>query len=78
MIESLSVLGSVVAILAGLATVAAFLQRRERYVSLTKRLWAPGEATLEIAATNVGTHDDTLISRGFGVADPIAEPRAFV
>jgi len=32
---------------------------------------------LEITATNVRTHDDTLISRGFVVADPMAEPRAF-
>ncbi len=78
MIEALSVLGSVVAILAGVVTVVAFLRRRDR-IRVTDQtvMGRPAEATLEITATNVGTHDVTLVGLGFVVAEPVAEPRAF-
>jgi len=77
-IEALSVLGSVMGILAGLITVVAFLRRRDR-IRVTDQtvMGRPAEATFEITATNVGTHDVTLIALGFVVAKPLAEPRAF-
>jgi hypothetical protein len=67
--EVLSVVGTIVGILAGLAGLYAFMRRRERVrVGSVTVFGRPAVATLEFTATNIGTQDVTLVDLGFAVA----------
>lgn len=74
--QALSVLGTVVGIVAGLATVWSLARRRDHVrVTTDTVMGRPAEARLEITATNVGTHAVTLVAMGYVMAQPAAEPR---
>jgi hypothetical protein len=75
MLEALSIVGTVVGILGGLAALSVFLRRRERLRVRAVPVSGSARSRLEITAVNVGVNDVTVTNLGFVVSQPLERPR---